>query len=120
MSMNSETAVNKPYPEILKFCDWFKKQHEEKGLQYVKLSLHNPLGMKISLPGEEVFDPKDFTNWFGKSVFFTPVIIDGLKDYILLCVKTEALDHFEKVCAEFNHIENLLECGETKPLPGLF
>lgn len=118
--MNSETAVNNPYPEILKFCDWFKKKHKEKGMQYVKLSLHNPLGTKISLPGEAVFDPKDFTNWFGKTVFFTPVIVDGLRDYIASCEKTETFDHFEKVCAEFNHMEDLLARGEVKPPSGLF
>lgn len=36
--MNSETVVNNPYPEILKFCVWLKKE-QERGLQFADTSL---------------------------------------------------------------------------------
>lgn len=123
------------YPEILKFCEWFKKQQEEKGLQYVHLSLRKDpsapssetgglirsiIASKNSPSNVEVFDPKDFANLFGTSLGVTSQIAEELRGYVASCSKTETFDYFEKVCAEFNHIEDLIAQGVTKQVPGVF
>jgi len=118
--MNTESLADNHYPEILKFCNWLQKEHEERGLQYVKLSLKGPsVDMKISLPNSPPPDPKNFENWFGRSAMFTPKMAVALRGYVVSCAKTEAFDYFENVCTEFNCIEELVAKGETKQLPGL-
>ena len=118
--MNSETATSDSYPEILKFCNWLKKEHEERGLQYVKLSLKCPsFDMKISLTSSPPQDTMNFENCFGGSVIFTPMMAVALSDYIASRAKTETFDYFEEVCTEFNCMEELIAKGETMQLPGI-
>jgi hypothetical protein len=88
------------FPEILKFCTWFKKEQEEKGLQY----MHLPVSSPSSNLG------------FGRSVFFTPQLVVGLESVI---TSDENLDFsdLEKVCAEFNNSEEMITRGEVSEPP---
>ena len=107
------------YPEIQKFCEWYKNQQELKGLNLFGISLY-PSGIYSRLSGSELLHLDGLTIQIGTRVNFTPPMIDELMTYISNCKRTEGFDYFENVCAEVLRIEKLLEQGETKPLPGLF
>lgn len=96
-----ETAITETrFPEILKFCAWFKKEQEEKGLQYAHLSISNPTS----------------TLGFSRSVFFTPQLVAGLESAITSDKNLDFSD-LEKVCAEFNNSEEMLARGEVLEPP---
>jgi hypothetical protein len=88
------------FPEILKFCAWFKKEQEEKGLYY----LHLPVYVPSSNLG------------FGRSVFFTPQLVSCLEKVIDSDRNIDFSD-LEKVCAEFNRLEELIAQGEVLESP---
>lgn len=105
-------TTNAPYPEILKFCDWFKKEHDEEGLQYIRVSLPNSFEAKISLPYAQPINPHNFELLFEKSAFFTPLVIEGIKNYVIssACLKTSEFDKLEIACAHWNLVNT---CTET-------
>lgn len=84
------------FPEILKFCVWFKKEQEEKGVQYIHLPVTNPTD----------------SLGFGRSVFFTPQLVTALRNMIDSNKDIDFSD-LEKVCAEFNQIEEMIVRGEV-------
>ncbi len=94
------TTLETRFPEILKFCAWFKKQQEEKGIQYVHLPVSSPSS----------------TLGFGRSVFFTPQLVAGLEG-VVTSDKSLDFSDLEKVCAEFNNITEAIDRGEVFDSP---
>ena len=84
------------FPETLKFCAWFKKEQREEGLECLYLSVSNLRS----------------TFGFGRSVRFTPQLIAKIESAITSDISLD-FSEVEKVCSEFNNLEEMIARGEV-------
>lgn len=98
------------YPEILKFCSWYKKETEEKGLQYIKVKIPDGLTPEIvRWNTEEQLHLHGFELLFERAILLNSEIVEGIRGYVgsSSCTKTDEFDRLEKSCASWNRINEI-------------
>ncbi len=104
MQTSTEQAL---YPEILKFCFWYEKETEEKGLQYIKVRIPDLFTPEVVRwnTGEDL-PLHGFELLFERAILLNSEIVDGLKNYVssTSCVKTDQFDRLEKACTHWNSV----------------
>ncbi len=96
VDLDGRTSKSVDFPEIRKFCEWFKKEQEEKGMTEMYLAQKNLMKADIFVNLAVVLE------------------LEKLPDLIPL---PSAIQFWENILGDVNNAEDQIRKGNVLPLP---